>query len=161
MNANSEPHPFTTFNFAVEIAVDPVSKRVCDAAFSECDGLEMTMEVKTIREGGANNRQHRLTGPVAYGQLTLKRGMTGNWDLWDWFQQVSVDPRLRADVEVVVYGPDRQNPLMSFLLTRCVPIKLKAPALNATASGVAIEELQLAYETLSLKERGAGRGNAS
>ena len=50
---------------------------------------------------------------------------------------------------------------MSFLLTRCVPVKLKAPALNAAAGGVAIEELQLAYETLSLKERGPKRGSAS
>ena len=104
MIPNSQDNPFTTFNFAVEITVDPVSKRVADAAFSECDGLEMTMEVKTIREGGVNDRQYRLTGPVAYGQLTLKRGMTGNWDLWDWFQRVRTDPKLRADVEVVVYG---------------------------------------------------------
>jgi phage tail-like protein len=160
MNPNSQPHPFTTFNFAVEIKVDPVSNRICDAAFSECDGLEMTMEVKTIREGGANNRQYRLTGPVGYGQLTLKRGMTGNWNLWDWFRQVSNDPKLRADVEVVVYGQDRKDPVMSFLLTRCVPVKLKAPALNAAAGGVAIEELQLAYETLELKERGTSGGNA-
>ena len=155
------PNPFTTFNFAVEITLDPVSKRVCDAAFSECDGLEMTMEVKTIREGGANNRQHRLTGPVAYGQLTLKRGVTSNFDLWDWFQQVIVNPGLRADVEVVMYAQDRQTVLMSFLLTRCVPVKLKAAGLNAAAGGVAIEELQLAYETLSLKERGAASGNSS
>jgi phage tail-like protein len=159
MNANSLPHPYMTFNFAVEIKVDPVSKRVCDAAFSECDGLEMTMEVKTIREGGVNDRQYRLTGPVAYGQLTLKRGMTGNWDLWNWFRQVSLDPALRADAEVVVFGKDRQDPVMSFLLTRCVPIKLKAPALNAAAGGVAIEELQLAYETLELKEKGTPNGD--
>jgi phage tail-like protein len=150
--ALSPPHPFMTFNFAVEIKVDPVSQRVCDAAFSECDGLEMTMEVKTIREGGINDRQYRLTGPVAYGQLTLKRGMTGNWDLWDWFRQVSLDPSLRADAEVVVLGKDRKTPAMSFLLTRCVPIKLKAPALNAASGGVAIEELQLAYETLTLQK---------
>jgi hypothetical protein len=32
-----------------------------------------------------------------------------------------------------------------------VPIKLKAPALNAKDGGVAIEELQLAYESLTLK----------
>ena len=32
--------------------------RVCNAAFAECDGLEMTMEVKTIREGGNNAQLH-------------------------------------------------------------------------------------------------------
>ncbi len=35
-------HPFVAFNFAVEIAVPDVAPRVCNAAFAECDGLEMT-----------------------------------------------------------------------------------------------------------------------
>ena len=48
-------YPFTAFNFGVEIRVNDAIPRVCSAAFAECDGLEMTMEVKTIREGG-NNR---------------------------------------------------------------------------------------------------------
>jgi phage tail-like protein len=110
----------------------------------------MTMEVKTIREGGNNTRQHRLAGPVAYGQLTLKRGMTKSFHLWDWFREVSVNPSLRADANVVVYAADGKTVTMTFLLTRCIPVKLKAPALSAAAGGVAIEELQLAYETLSL-----------
>jgi phage tail-like protein len=154
---NSQPHPFTNFNFAVEIKLDGISPKVCDAAFSDCDGLEMTMEVKTIREGGNNARQHRLSGPVAYGQLTLKRGMTGTFHLWDWFRDVVVNPSRRADAEVVVFAGDGRTVQMSFLLTRCVPLKLKAPALSAASGGIAIEELQLAYETLTLvKPSGEG-----
>jgi phage tail-like protein len=144
------PNPYTTFNFAIEIAVDTVSKRVCGAAFSDCDGLEMTMEAKTIREGGNNTRQHRLSGPVAYGQLTLKRGMTGTFDLWDWFRLVTVNPALRADADVVVFAGNGTTVLMTFHLTRCLPVKLKAPGLSAATGGIAIEELQLAYETLSI-----------
>jgi len=158
--ANTQPHPFTTFNFAIEIKVDPISQRVCDAAFSDCDGLEMTMEAKTIREGGNNTRQHRLTGPVAYGQLTLKRGMTGTFDLWDWFGQVSSQPSLRADAEVVMFAGDGTTVLMSYLLTRCVPIKLKAPAMSAASGGIAVEELQLAYETLTLVKPNSASGVA-
>src|SRR5437016_4707065 len=93
-------YPFTAFNFAVEIHVPGVALKVCNASFSECDGLEMTMEVKTIREGGNNGKQIRLTGPLNYGQLTLKRGMTANFDLWDWFNRLQTNPALRADAEV-------------------------------------------------------------
>jgi phage tail-like protein len=150
--ANSRPDPINTFNFSIEIKVEGVSKRICDAAFSECDGLEMTMEVKTLREGGNNTRQHRLSGPVAYGQLTLKRGVSGNFDLWDWFKQVTLNPRLRADANVVVLGANGKTEQMRFLLTRCVPVKIKAPTLNASAGGIAIEELQLGYETLTLQK---------
>jgi phage tail-like protein len=145
-------YPFTSFNFAVEIHVRGVSKQVCSAAFSECDGLEMTTEVKTIREGGNNGRQIRLAGPIAYGQVTLKRGMTANFDLWDWMSAFLNNPALRADAEVALFAADGQTVRASFILSRCVPVKLKAPALNAKDGMVAVEELQLAYESLTLKK---------
>lgn len=149
----AEPQrPFTAFNFTVEINRGDESQPLVNAAFAECDGLEMTMEVKTIREGGANHRQIRLNGMVAYGQLTLKRGMTETFDLWHWFRDSVDDPRLRAHAEVVLLAADGAAERARFLLSRCVPIKLKAPALNAKDGQIAIEELQVAYETLTFKE---------
>ena len=38
------------------------------------------------------------------------------------------------------------------MLGRVLPVKLKAPPLNAKDGMVAVEELQLAYEWLSLRE---------
>jgi phage tail-like protein len=147
----AEPvYPFTAFNFSVEINRGTDGKPLANAAFSECDGLEQTMEVKTIREGGGNDRQIRLSGPVAFGQLTLKRGMTAGFDLWTWFKDSLADPRLRADAEVVLLAADGSTERARFLLTRCLPIKIKAPALNAKDGQIAIEELQLVYETLQL-----------
>jgi phage tail-like protein len=144
-------YPFTGFNFAVEINVPGVSRKVCSAAFQECDGLEMTMEVKTIREGGNNGRQIRLTGPLNVGLLTLKRGMTRSFDLWDWMTRMLSQPGLRADAEVVLFAPDGRTERARFVLSRCLPAKLKAPPLNAKEGGVAIEEFQLAYESIALK----------
>ncbi len=149
-------YPFTTFNFAVEINVPDIAglpTHLCDAAFSECDGLEMTMEVKTIREGGNNGKQIRLSGPTSYGMLTLKRGMTRSFDLWDWFSAMHVTNNLkvRANVEIVVFAADGNTKQARFILDRCIPTKLKAPALNAKDGIVAIEELQLAYEALTLQ----------
>jgi phage tail-like protein len=150
--------PFTAFNFSVELRIKDVLPRICNAAFSECDGLEMTMEAKSIKEGGNNAQIHRVAGMLAYGTLTLKRGMTSTFDLWDWFAQVVEDPSIRADGEVVLHAPDRSTERARFLLQRCLPVKLKAPALNARDGTVAIEELQLAYESLTLKRPGGGGG---
>jgi phage tail-like protein len=147
----SPNYPFTAFNFAVEIKVDGVAEEVCSGAFSECDGMEMTMDVKTIREGGNNGKQIRLAGPLGFGQLTLKRGMTSGFDLWTWMNAATANPALRADAEVVIYASDGQTKKVSFVLSRCIPVKLKAPALNAKDGMVAVEELQLAYESLTLK----------
>jgi hypothetical protein len=52
-------------------------------------------------------------------------------------------------------APDRTTERARFLLHRCLPIKLKAPPLNAKDGLVAIEELQLAYDSLSVR-RGEG-----
>ena len=145
-------YPFTAFNFAVEIKVDGVAMQVVDAAFSECDGLEMTMDVKTIREGGNNGRQIRLTGPLTFGQVTMKRGMTSNLELWDWFNLMLSDQSLRADAAVVIFAADGETERARFQLSRCVPVKLKSPPLNAKDGAVAIEELQIAYEKLTLKK---------
>lgn len=151
-------YPFTAFNFAVEISVPGLSPKVCNAAFAECDGLEMSMEVKTIREGGNNGRQIRLVGPLAFGQLTLKRGMTDSFDLWDWFTAVMSNARLRATASVVLFAGDGQTERARFELVGCLPVKLKAPPLNARDGMVAIEEFQLAYESLTVKRPSAGIG---
>lgn len=155
-------YPFTAFNFAVEISVPGVAPKICNASFSECDGLDMTMEVKTIREGGNNGSQIRLVGAMSFGQVTLKRGMTASFDLWDWFDAIlqanaqSLRNDMRSDAEVVVLSPDHNSERARFILKRCLPVRLKAPALNAKDGMVAIEELQLAYESLKLKKPSGG-----
>lgn len=153
-------YPFVTFNFGVEITMPGVASPLCGASFSECDGLEMSMEVKTIREGGNNGRQIRLTGPLAFGQLVLKRGMTRDRDLWDWFLDSFNDPSLRAQAEVVVFSSEAGTfeEQKRFVLDGCVPVKLKAPALNAKEGLIAIEEMQIAYESLILKKGSAAKG---
>jgi hypothetical protein len=66
------------------------------------------------------------------------------------------EPALRADAEIVLLAADGQAVQARFVLSRCLPAKLKAPTLNARDGGVAIEELQLAYEALELKPGDAG-----
>jgi len=149
--SDAAAHPFTAFNFEVDIKVDSVSDRVCMATFSECDGLEMSMEPKTIREGGRNAGPVHMVGPVGFGELTLKRGMTANVDLWRWFEAVSAPGGggLRATADIVVMAADR-TVQMQFRLEGLLPVKIKAPALSAKDGQLAIEEMQVAYESLRL-----------
>lgn len=156
-------YPFTAFNFSVEIDVNGISPKLCNASFSDCDGLEVSMDVKTIREGGNNLSQIRLYGAANLGTLTLKRGMTGNYDLWDWMDaiyQASPEQRrgaLRPDAYVVLLAEDRQTERGRWKLTRCMPIKIKAPAFSGKDGSIAIEEFQVAYESLSFeKPKGGG-----
>ena len=152
--ATLNDRPFSAFNFQIEIRVGGEPDPLVSAAFAECDGLEVTMDVKTIRAGGENARQVRLTGPLSFGNVTLKRGMTtASFALWSWvagYGRVGTQ-RKRADVRVVVLAADGTTVQGTFVLSRAVPVKLKAPALNAKDGVVAVEELQLAYESLDVE----------
>ncbi len=145
--------PFSTFNFLISFDVEGLPKPLCSASFSECDGLEMSVEVKKIREGGNNVTQINLNGPVSYGQLTLKRGMTSALDLWDWFEllQKTATYGLRGSAEVTLLAADGATEQARFKLTGCMPVKIKAPALNAKETQVAIEEMQVAYERMTIE----------
>ncbi len=154
-------HPFTTFNFRVEVKYGAGGFPICAGEFAECDGLEMTIEPKTIREGGNNSRPIHLVGPVSYGQLTLKRGMTTDFGLWEWFEAVQKTDGhgLRATADIALQSEDAKEEARKdrvvFKLTGCLPVKLKAPALNAKDGLIAVEEMQIAYETLT-RQKAAG-----
>jgi phage tail-like protein len=160
--ANQE-YPFTTFNFHVQLIIANaaglgLSNPLCNMEFAELDGLEMSMEPKTVREGGNNTQQVNLVGPVSYSNLTLKRGMTSNLDLWKWFAAAagSAARGTRASGVILVYhgativGNERTPILrVRYKLSGCLPIKIKAPALNAKDGGIAIEELQIAVNSFT------------
>jgi phage tail-like protein len=152
----NEVYPFTTFNFLVELRIENasglgLSSPLCQSEFSDCDGLEMTMEPKTVREGGNNTQQIRLVGPVSYGNLTLKRGMTSNLDLWKWFSVASGNTARGTLANGTITMLDAgKRPSLVFTLVDCLPIKIKAPALNAKDGLVAIEEMQIAYSSFTV-----------
>lgn len=150
--------PYTTFQFEVILNLDTpvagISNPLCNAAFSECDGLEMSMDPKQVRSGGDNRRQVHLIQPVTYGRLTLKRGMTGNLQLWQWFTvAASGGQNVRAQGQVVMHDADG-TPRLEFILEDCLPTKIRGPQLNAATGLVAIEELQLVYAALSVRPAG-------
>ena len=146
--------PFSAYDFRVEIRLPGGGEPLCDAAFAECDGLELRFDVRALREGGENARQRLLAGPASYGEVTLRRGMTESFDLWDWCAAVTRDPSLRADARVVMLAPDGATERARFLLSRCLPVRLRAPRLDAVDGVVAIEELRLACESLALDRPG-------
>lgn len=156
-------YPFTSFNFLVSLAIEnppaelELSSPLCNAEFSECDGLEMTMEPKTVREGGNNTQVIHLVGMVSYGNLTLKRGMTSNQDLWKWFTAAVASPTARATRRGMLAGAEiimrdsAGEGKVKYQLFDCLPIKLKAAPLNAKDGILAVEEMQIAYSHFTIE----------
>ena len=125
---------------------------VCSGAFAECTGLEATMEPKQIRAGGINLGAVQRVGQVSFATVVLKRGMTSTRHLWKWFNMVSGGGyAARMDVEVDMQNAAGET-VLTWGLARCMPVKFKAADLNAKGNEVAVEELHLVHEGLSLIE---------
>src|SRR5690349_19311024 len=88
-------YPFHVFRFHVDFLEEKLDKSsprpvlLCSGAFSDCTGLEATMEPKVIKAGGQNYGAAQRVGPVTFATVILKRGMTSTRDLWHWFSMAS------------------------------------------------------------------------
>ena len=148
--------PFPAFRFQVNFLHSGSRVSVARGAFSECSGLEATMEPKVIKEGGRNYGPAQRVGPVTFAAVVLKRGLTSNWDLWKWFSKVAQKGSLayRLDVEISILGPGDTQPRFTWKLERCLPTKFKAPDLDASSDQISVEELHLAHEGMTLTHPG-------
>jgi len=152
----SDPeYPIHLFRYHVEFKRDDDDDtQISYGAFSECTGLEATMEPKVIKAGGANYGAYQRAGRVSFATVVLKRGITTSRDLWRWFSHINERGKFafRLDVKILVFDQvadlDRQ-PALTIQLFRAMPVKFKSGDLNARATEVGIEELHLAHEGLS------------
>ena len=131
------------------------------ASFSECSGLGVKVKKETIFEGGINDQQRILLGQAEYSDVTLKRGITNDLTFWQWVNQTISLPKaqngmgIRRNVHILLFNQAGET-MQCWTLIGAIPIGWKAPALQATANTVAIEELTLAYEGLKIEQSGGG-----
>lgn len=117
--------------------------------FAEVGGLDMTLEVEDYKEGGRNDRVHKLPTRVTWGNLRLKRGVAASDDLFDWLYSFAQGRGKRRDGLITLLD-DQKRPVRVWKFTRALPIKWTGPSLDAAKSAIAIEELELAHEGLTL-----------
>jgi phage tail-like protein len=153
------PAEFVPIRFRVGFYSDDAGKNlVASGSFSEVTGLEATVAPKALREGGRNYGDVQLSGNVTFAPVVLKRGFTEQGDLWSWFESTTrlANYAVRYTGVVEVFRPwrDLRQPAdFRIWLYRVLPTKFKAPDLSATASQVAVEELQLVHEGLVVERR--------
>jgi phage tail-like protein len=118
------------------------------AGFSECSGLEMTLDVHDVPEGGNNGTVLKFPTRVKHGTITLKRGVTSNTELWDWFYGFVLGQGRRRD-GVIVLQDARHRAHTTWAFRRGLPLKYAGPQLHAGQSHVAVESIEIAHEGLS------------
>ncbi|NDY71147.1 phage tail protein [Desulfobacter hydrogenophilus] len=155
-------YPLPVFRFEVRFTVSADhpgasgERLLCGGAFSECSGLEATMEPKAIKAGGRNYGEIQRAGRVSFSTVILKRGVTRNRDLWKWFELVAKGAyayRLKAEVTLFDFDVNgEKKPVMAWEMLNALPTKFKTADFNSTFTQAAIEELHFVHEGLIHKD---------
>jgi phage tail-like protein len=137
--------PYGAFNFAVEI--DGVAR----AGFAEVTGLDQEIGFFAYRNGSDPAAVRLIPGLPKPATVTLRRGMTGDLEIQQWFDAArsGAPTAARRNVRVVLFDEARE-PVFAWLLSGALPIRLEGPSLDAAATGVAIETLVLVAEAISV-----------
>lgn len=143
-NIKDTHDPYNGYNFWVEW------DGIVHAGFRECSGLTGTRAASLYREGTDKNlAQRQLAGLNTYGNISLKRGMTDNDELWKWHKQLLDGEIERRNVSIIL-ADDKGEEQVRWNLENCWPTTWTGPEFNATAGEVAIESLELVHEGVSV-----------
>ncbi len=117
--------------------------------FSECSGLEMTMEVHEYKEGGLNDYVHKFPTRAEFSNITLKKGMGLTDDLWLWHYDFVQGKGKRRD-GVITLMNEIGLPVKVWVFKKGIPLKWNGPDLNASQNALAIESLDVSHEGFEL-----------
>lgn len=135
--------PVASFRFMLE-----VSGKI-SGFFTEANGLGSETEVIEHKVMGPDATEviRKLAGRLKWNDMTLKRGITKNMDLWDWRKTVengNVDAA-RADGSVMLLD-DAGGEIARWNFERAWPSKISGPNIKADDNSVAVEEVTIVFE---------------
>lgn len=139
MATGDRKDPFRAYNFLVEI--DGITR----AGFKECSGLDSAQDPIEYREGIDPIHSRKLPGLVKYSNISLKRGITDDAELWEW-RKKAADGRVERKNGSIILLDDSGEEKLRWNFLNGWPTKWTGPSFNASGNEVAIESLEIAHE---------------
>jgi phage tail-like protein len=141
--------PYSVFNYLVNLGDG--SEATVLGGFSEVSGLNAEVTIAEYRNGNAKtNYVTKVPAITKAGDVTLKRGVIGASNIYDWLQQVrqgDVNAKRNVQIKLTDENPANTAAVVTWKLIGAMPIKWTGPTLTAKGGNdVAIEELVLAVE---------------
>jgi phage tail-like protein len=143
--------PYAQFNYLVDLGTGPTDGP--EAGFQECSEIGMSVDVVEYRNGNEKeNAVRKLTGLNRVPDVTLKRGIIGSLNLYQWLDQIrNGDAGALRTVQIHLLNEDHTATVLTWKLHRARIVKHVCGPFNAKSSEVAMEEMTLAYERLELE----------
>jgi phage tail-like protein len=138
--------PYGAYNFVVELNDGSPSDRAI-GGFSDVSGIGTEITLMEYRQGNdKENRVRKIPGLHKAGDVTLKRGIMGVTNFYEWINTVRRDPTFQRNVSITLHD-EQGNPVLRWNLIKARPMKWTGPTLAGKGgSDVAMEELVIAAE---------------
>jgi phage tail-like protein len=149
--ATLRERPYVQFNFLVDLGNGNTNGP--QAGFQEISGIGMEVTVSEYRPGNhKENSVMKITGMNKSTDVTMKRGVIGSLDLYQWLNQIrNGDQGALRTVTIQLMSEDHTTVVQTWKLNRARIIKHTSGPLNAKGTDVALEELVVAYERLEME----------
>src|SRR5215510_10590810 len=143
--------PYVQFNFLVDLGTGNTDGP--EAGFQEISNIGMEVTVSEYRNGNSKeNSVVKITGLNKATDVTLKRGVIGSLDLYQWLNDIrNGDQNALRTVTIQLQSEDHTQVIQTWKLLRARIIKHTSGPLNAKGTDVAMEELVLAYARLEME----------
>jgi phage tail-like protein len=142
--------PIAGFRFGVFFFAGGVIPNPLDIRFQSVGGLNASISMVTHREGGELLYQHRLPDIIGYDNLVLKRGVTVGSLLTIEFNAAMTLFRFAPSNVLVTALSEDMIPVAGWMFIRAYPVRWLTSDLDATATGVMIETMELAYARMQV-----------
>src|SRR5262249_57349747 len=113
----------------------------------ECAGLGVRLAAIRYQEGGYNV-VHRIPGPVEYGDVTLRYGLTASRELWNWFTSTLKGTVQRRNVSILILGTDGATEVTRWDLINAWPSEWRGAPPDALGKGGAVEEGTVVHQVV-------------
>jgi phage tail-like protein len=149
--ATLRERPYPPFNFLVDLGTGNTDG--AQAGFAEVSGIGMEVAVAEYRNGNSReNSVMKITGLNKATDVTMKRGIIGSLDLYQWLNDIrNGNQNALRTVTIQLQNEDHSQVIQTWKLLRARIIKHTSGPLNAKGTDVAMEELVLAYERLEME----------
>jgi phage tail-like protein len=117
--------------------------------FTEVSGIGSEHEVVShnVVQKGFADVVRKVPGRLKWGDITLKRGITSNLDMYQWRKQVE-DGQIneaRKDGSILMYSQEGSL-VAQWDFVRGWPSKVTGPSLQTESNAVGVEEMTIVHE---------------
>jgi len=139
----ADENPLVGFHFAVEV------QGMITGYFTECSGLGSEHEVieHKVVTPGAGEVVMKIPGRLKWENITLKRGITSNMDIWLWRKEVekgNVDS-VRKSGAIIMFD-QLLKPVARWDFTGAWPTKVTGPQPKSDSNEIGVEEMIITHE---------------